>query len=110
VHARADLLHAAGKGVLALVEPVDIHALAGEFPRGLLRGYVAAHGHEVTGVLGEEVEPVLEAPLVQELGLTVEELLDLLLEQQPGQRGRLGAHRGPRSFQLPASMNWRQRV
>jgi len=110
VHARADLLHAAGERVLALVEPVDVHALAGEFPLGLLRGHIAAHGHEVAGVLGEEVEPVFEAPLVEELGFPVEKLLDLLLEQQPGERKGLGAHRGPRSFQLPASMNWRQRV
>ena len=69
---------------------------------------VAPHGHEVVGVLGEELEPLLVPPLVEQLGLPVEELLDLLLEQQPGEAVRRS--RAPRSFQLAASMNWRQRV
>jgi len=45
-------------------------------------------------------------PLVEQLGLAIEELLDLLLQEEAGE---VAAH-APRSFQLAASMNWRQRV
>src|SRR5439155_14583467 len=39
----------------------------------------------------------------------LEELLDLPLEQESGERGGLGAHGAASPAQLSASMNWRQR-
>ena len=54
----------------------------------------------------KSVEPLLVPALVEQLGLVIEELLDLLLQEEPGE---VVAH-APRSFQLAASMNWRQRA
>ena len=71
---------------------------------------VAPHRHPVADVVGEEREPLLVATLVEELGLVVQELLDLVLEQEPDEPGRRLAHRPMSSFQLVDSMNWRQRV
>ena len=108
VDAGEELLHAAAQRVLALVEPVDVQALAGELALPLVVGDVAPHGHEVARVVGEQIEPLLVAPLVEQLGLAVEEVLHLVAQEQAGQVGR--AHVVARSFQDPASMNWRQRV
>ena len=48
--------------------------------------------HPVVDVVGEEVEPVLVLPVGQQLGLVVEELLDLVLEFDVDSRhGRLVA-------------------
>src|SRR5262252_1545019 len=109
VDAGEDLLDAAAKGVLALVEPVDVRARARELSLQLVPRHVAAHGHEVVRILGEEIEPLLVAALVEELRLPVEELLDLLLEEESREVGRLEAHRATSSVQLEASMNCRQR-
>src|SRR5262249_20534006 len=108
VDASLDLRHAASERVLALVEPVDVEALAGELALGVVVGYVAAHRHPVTRVVGEEREPLVEAAGVEELRLGVEKLFDLPLEQEPPQ-GRV-AHDGISPAQLTASMHWRQRV
>jgi hypothetical protein len=46
---------------------------------GLARSGIAraATGHPVAHVVGEEIEPLLEAPLVQQAGFPVQELLHL---------------------------------
>ena len=103
--ARAELRHPPPERVLALVEPVHVGALARELPLELVGGHVAAHRHPVARVLGEEVEPLLEAARVQQLGLAVQEVLDLPLQQESGERGRLGAHGAESPAQLSASMN-----
>ena len=107
--AGADLGDTARECVLALVEPVHVRALARVLPLELAVGDVAAHRHPVARVVGEEVEPLLVASRVQQLGLAVQELLDLLLEQESGERGALVAHGAFSSAQLSAPMNWRQR-
>jgi hypothetical protein len=109
VDARAELRHPPPERVLALVEPVHVGALPRELLLAVLVRDVAAHRNPVARVLGEEVEPLLEAARVQELGLAVEEVLDLPLEQEASERGSLGAHGAIRPVQLSASMNWRQR-
>ena len=43
---------------------------------------VAPHRHPVADVVGDQLEPVLVAPLVEELRLVIEELLDFLPQQQ----------------------------
>jgi hypothetical protein len=65
---------------------------------------VPAHRHPVPGVLGEEVEPLVVAALVEEVDFAVEELLDLGLQEEPRDVGYQS------SAQEDASMNWRQRV
>src|SRR5262249_36359519 len=95
--------------VLALVEPTGVGALAGELAIQLGAGDVPAHGHEVAGVLGEQIEPFLIAPLVQQLGLAVQEVLDLVPEEKPPDlRGRRARPRA-RSAQLLTAMSWLQR-
>ncbi len=93
-----------------LVEPVHVGALARELPLAVVVGHVAAHRHPVARVVGEQREPLVEAARVQQLGLLVQKLLDLPLEQEARDGGRIGAHEGIRPVQLSASMNWRQRV
>jgi len=87
-----------------------VGAVARELPLAVVGGHVAAHRHPVARVVGEEREPFVEAALVQQLGLVVQKLLDLPLEQEPREGGRVGAHEGISAVQLSASMNWRQRV
>src|SRR5205085_7001539 len=83
VDAGQDLAHAARQRVLALVEPADVHALARELALGLVVRHVAPHRHEVANVVGEQLEPLLVAPLVEQLGFSIEELLDLLSKEEP---------------------------
>src|SRR5579863_2126121 len=54
-----------------LVVPDDRVPCRGHLPLDVLR-----QGHEVLDVVGQEIEPLLEAPLVQEMGLPGEQLLD----------------------------------
>src|SRR5262249_18780188 len=82
VDSRADLGHAPGQRVLAVVEPVDLGALARELSlRGVGRS-VATHRHPVARIFREQVQPLLVAALVENLGLAVDELLDLALEEE----------------------------
>src|SRR5262245_14987542 len=78
-----DLLHAPRQRLLALVEPVDVAPGAGELAFVLAELDVAPHRHPVADVVGQQVEPFPVAPLVEQLGLPIEELRDLLAEQQP---------------------------
>ena len=57
----------------------------------------------------KSVEPLLVAALVQQLGLAIEKLLDVLPDDEPGEIGGLGAHGAASAVQLSASMSWRQR-
>ena len=84
VHAGQDLLDAPRQGLLAFVEPVDVLAGAGEFALRFAHLDVAAHRHPVAHILGDERQPVLVAPLVEQIRLVIKELLDLLLEEQEG--------------------------
>ena len=79
-----DLPHAAGQGLLALVEPTDVASLAGEFALAVIEFDVAAHRHPVADIFGEQGQPFVVTPLVQEIGLAVEEILDLLLQERTG--------------------------
>src|SRR5580692_4505116 len=45
---------------------------------------IAPHRHPIAYIIGNQREPVLVAPLVQQIRFAIEELLDLLLEQQAG--------------------------
>src|SRR5262245_64617485 len=55
--------------LLSLVEDADGFALCGVAS--------AAHRHPVAYVLSEQLDPLMQPPLVQQPSLTVEELLDL---------------------------------
>ena len=48
-------------------------------------GHVELEGHRVGDVVVDQVEPVLVAALVEQVGLVVEHVGDLLLEQQPSE-------------------------
>jgi hypothetical protein len=65
-----------------LVEPRDLGLGIRVLAVKLAKLDVAAHGHVVVDVLGDEIDPIAPAPLVQQLRLHVQELLDLSLEQQ----------------------------
>src|SRR5215210_3576697 len=78
-----DLLHAPAERLLALVEPVDVALGAGELALVVAELDVAPHRHPVADVLGEQVEPFPIAPLVEQFGLPIEEIRDLLAQQQP---------------------------
>ena len=110
VDAGLDLGHAPPERVLRLVEPVHVGALARELARTVVVRHVAAHRHPVARVVGEEREPLVEPARVEQLSLVVEKLLDLPVEEELRERGRVGAHEGSSPVQLSASMNWRQRV
>ena len=77
-----DLLDPPGQRVLAFVEPIDVGGLAGELALLLAEFDVAAHRHPVADVIGEERKPLLVAALVQQLGLAIEELGDILHQQE----------------------------
>src|SRR5207244_6627154 len=55
-------------------------------------------GHPIHPILGEEVDVVLPAFLVEELGLPVEELLDRVLRVVAVGRSARGPGRPPRGF------------
>jgi hypothetical protein len=81
-----DLLDALREGPFVLVEPADVLAGAGVLV--LLVGPeldVAPHRHEVMQIIGQPVEPVAKAVLVQEIGLGIEKILDFLLEPEIGE-------------------------
>src|SRR5229473_6080576 len=84
VDAGLDLPHPTGQRVLALVEPGDVGAGASELALALAEFDVAPHRHPVADVVGEQREPFLIAPLVEDFRLAVEELGDILREQQAG--------------------------
>src|SRR3989449_5597772 len=58
-------------------------SLPDALPISLVVRHVAPDRHEVTDVVGEEVEPLLVPALVEQLGLAIQELFDLALEEQP---------------------------
>ena len=89
--------------------PID-EVIDGESRLRLVARDVAPERHPVVGVLGEELEPLLVPALVEELGLPVQEVLDLLPDEEPREIRRGDAHRRARSSQLAASMSWRHRV
>ena len=93
VHAGQDLLHAPGERVLALVEPVDVLALARELALQLAELDVAADRHPVPDVISEEIQPIFVAPLVEDLRLVVEEVRHLPLEEELRHRVALIGHR-----------------
>ena len=102
---RENLLYPASERVLALVEPVGVGPRPRELPLRLVARDIAPERHPVVGVLGEQVEPLLVAPLVEKLGFPVEEVLDLLLEEEPREHRGLRAHAVAISPQLPASIS-----
>ena len=87
-HARVQTADAAGEGVLVLVQDGQL-ILAGQFTLlvagavqdgdGLAVGRIAvgAQGRPVLDVLGQQVQPVVEASGVQQPRLPVQELLNL---------------------------------
>ena len=72
--------------VLALVEPIRLDAFARIFELGLVEADIARDRHPIADVVMQQIEPFVEAPLVEQLGLGAEEALDLGLEQQPIER------------------------
>src|SRR5262249_19685335 len=90
-----DLLHAPGQRVLTLIEPVDVAPGARELPLVLAELHVAPHRHPVADVLGQQAEPFLVAPLVEQLRLAIEEIGDLLANQQPIDACIALSHRAP---------------
>src|SRR5262249_54334456 len=56
--------------------------LARELALALVVRHVAPHRHEVPDVVGEQIEPLFVPALVQQLGLAVQEVLDLLPDEQ----------------------------
>src|SRR5215469_1073571 len=84
VNAGLDLPDAAGQRLLALVKPGDLGGLAGEFAAGLVAEFdVAPHRHPVADIVGEQRQPVVVTPFVEQLGLGVEEFRHFLPEQEP---------------------------
>src|SRR5205807_1159507 len=82
VDAGLDLPDPAHECVLALVEPGDVLALAGEFALALAELDVAPHRHPVADVVGQQAQPLVVAALVEQLGLAVEKIGDLLGQQE----------------------------
>src|SRR6266849_5308093 len=104
VDAGLDLPHPTGQRVLALVEPGDVGAGASELALALAELDVAPHWHPIADVVGEEGEPLLIAPLVEDFRLAVEELGDILRQQQAGDALVLVTHRAaPRPPSPPIS-------
>ena len=75
---------------------------AGEFALGLAVFDVAPHRHPVADVVREQRQPVPVAALVEQLGLAIEEFLDLPRQQQAVDTilatGHLALHRHPVSL------------
>ena len=67
--------------------------LAGELARVLAELDVAPHRHPVADVVGEQRQPVLIAPLVEQFGLAIEELGDLLRQEHRVMRYVSVSHR-----------------
>ena len=82
VEAGVDLADAARERALALVEPRNLGFGVGVLAVLLAELDVAADGHVVVDVLGDELDPVVEAAVVEEFGLAVEEALDVALEEE----------------------------
>ena len=89
---RLDLVDAPLQGFLALVEPVDVVAFAGEFPVQLTELDVPAHRHPVPDVVGQQLQPLAEAPVIQQLRLVIQELFHLVLQQHLGNIRPNGGH------------------
>ena len=53
--------------------------------------HVAADRHEIHQVLGQQIEPLLEPPLIQQVGFEIQEVLDLLAELVPCERAHHSA-------------------
>ena len=85
VHSGGDLLDAEPEGGLALVEPVHVPALAGVLRVPVAELHVPPHGDPVRDVVGQQVQPLLVAALVQQVRLGAQELVHLLREQQVGE-------------------------
>ena len=62
-----DLLDPPLQGFLALVEPVDVVVGVGELALAFADLDVAPHRHPIAHIRGDQREPVLVAPLVEEL-------------------------------------------
>src|ERR1051326_5906352 len=77
-----DLLDAPNERVLALVEPSDVLAFAGEFALFLAVFDIAPHRHPVAQIVREQCQPFVIAPLVQEFGLAVEKFGNLMGQQE----------------------------
>src|SRR5262249_8510407 len=82
VNAGLDLLDAPHQRVLALVEPGDVLPLAGEFALFLAVFDIAPHRHPVADVVGEQTEPVVITPLVEQLGLAIQKFGDVMGQQE----------------------------
>src|SRR5262245_42955713 len=87
-----DLLHPPAERLLALVEPVDVVLRAGELALVLAELHVAPHRHPIADVVGEQVEPVAIAALVEQLRLAIKKIRDLLAKQQPVDAGVALSH------------------
>jgi len=86
VIAARDLLHALAQRLLPFVEPVRFVG-PGILALGLVERHVARHRHPVAQIVVQQLEPVIEAPLVEQLVLEREEAVDLGLEEQIVERG-----------------------
>ncbi len=72
VHAGQDLLHPLAQRPFVFVEPADAFALPGVLPLGMLTEFhVAPHRHEIHQIFGQQLQPFLEPPLIQQIGFLV---------------------------------------
>src|SRR5450432_2622060 len=86
MNAGQDLLDALSQRPFILIEPGDSLALPSVLlVRVLAELHVAADRHEVNQILGQQIEPFAKHPLIQQIGFHIQEILDLLLQREPGQ-------------------------
>jgi len=71
--AGVELLHSHREHVLVLVEIAEVEVVLGERWLAL---EAFGRGHHIANVVGEQVQPIMEALLVQQPGLLVQEPLD----------------------------------
>src|SRR6266581_916930 len=77
-----DLADPSGQDSLALVDPRDLCIRVRVLPVPLTELHVAPYGHVIVDVVGDQLYPVAVPPVIEQLRLHVEELLDLTLQEQ----------------------------
>src|ERR1700676_2281332 len=76
-----DLFDALGHRPFVFVEPGNAFALTSVFPLILFAEFhVAADRHEVHQIIRQQIEPFTELSAIEQIGLTIKEFLDLLLQ------------------------------